>query len=267
MTSLLITNDDGIDAPALAPFANALAGLGEVTVAAPSGERSWIGKAISKVGTIPTQAVARNGVEMWSVAGTPADCVQIGSFGLLEAKPDLVLSGINIGSNKGSAFASGSGTLGAALEASNIGVGGIAFSAMSVGDWQQWVEWVYTEEAVAMWTRLAAIAADIAAGILNSGFPRGVDVLSVNMPADASLDTPRRVTTLGRTRYGSLFAGNGSGAYSHSFDGILHTEGDLEGSDLQVLDEGMVSITPIRYVNTAPLSEALRKMLETGASQ
>jgi 5'-nucleotidase len=267
MTNLLITNDDGIDAPALAPFAHALAALGAVTVAAPSGERSWIGKAISKVGTIPTRAVERDGLEMWSIEGTPADCVQIGSFGLLEAKPDLVLSGINIGSNKGSAFASGSGTLGAALEASNIGVGGIAFSAMSVGDWHEWVEWVYTEEAVEMWARLAVIAADIAAAILDHGFPQGVDVLSVNMPADANLDTPRRVTSLGRTRYGSLFAGNGSGVYSHSFDGILHTEGNLEGSDLQVLDDGMISITPIRYANTAPLSDALRAMLEAVPSR
>ncbi|MDJ0664973.1 MAG: 5'/3'-nucleotidase SurE [Acidimicrobiia bacterium] len=263
MTSLLITNDDGIDSPALVPFAHAVERLGAVTVAAPSGERSWIGKAISKVGTIPTDTVARDGLEMWSVGGTPADCVQIASFGLLEAKPDLVLSGINIGSNKGSAFASGSGTLGAALEAANIGVGGIAFSAMSVGDWEQWVEWVETEDALEMWTRLAGVAADIASGILATGFPTGVDVLSVNMPADADLTTPRRITTLGRTRYGSLFAGNGSGAYSHSFDGILHTEGDLAGSDIEVLDEGMISITPIRFASTAPLSDSFRRVLET----
>ena len=264
MTSLLITNDDGIDAPALGPFANAVQRLGSVTVAAPSGERSWIGKAISKVGTIPTRTIERDGMEMWSVEGTPADCVQIASFGLLEAKPDLVLSGINIGSNKGSAFASGSGTLGAALEASNIGVGGVAFSAMSVGEWHQWVDWVHTEDALEMWNRLAVVAADIAATILETGFPRGVDVLSVNMPSDADLDTPRRVTTLGRTTYGSLFAGNGSGVYSHSFDGILHTEGDLEGSDLETLDEGMVSITPIRYASTAPLHDSFRDTWETG---
>ena len=266
MTSLLITNDDGIDAPALGPFARTMQQVGAVTVAAPSGERSWIGKAISKVGTIPTQTVDRDGMEMWSVEGTPADCVQIASFGLLEAKPDLVLSGINIGSNKGSAFASGSGTLGAALEASNIGVGGVAFSAMSVGDWHDWVEWVYTEEAIEMWTRLAVVAADIASAIIATGFPGGVDVLSVNMPANAGLDTPRRVTTLARTTYGSLFAGNGSGVYSHSFDGILHTEGDLDGSDLQILDEGMISITPIRYADTAPLPDSFRTMWETDPS-
>ena len=130
MTSLLITNDDGIDAPALVPLAKALSRLGEVTVAAPSGERSWIGKAISKVGTVQANRVERGGLEMWSIDGFPADCVQIGSLGILDTPPDLVVSGINIGSNKGSAFATGSGTLGAAVEASNMGLGGIALSAI-----------------------------------------------------------------------------------------------------------------------------------------
>lgn len=263
MTSLLITNDDGIDAPALLPFTQALSRLGEVTVAAPSGERSWIGKAISKVGTVQADKVERGGLEMWSIDGFPADCVQIGSLGILDTPPDLVVSGINIGSNKGSAFATGSGTLGAAVEASNMGLGGIAFSAMSVGDWHEWVDWIYTAAAMEMWTRLADIAADIVATVLETGIPQAVDVLSVNMPSDATLDTPRQVTTLGRTRYGSLFAGNGSGQYSHSFDGILHTEGDLSGSDLQALDQGLISITPIRYANTAPLTDEIRQSWES----
>ncbi len=262
MTCLLITNDDGIDAPALLPLTQALSHLGDVTVAAPSGERSWISKAISRVGTVQADKVERGGLEMWSIDGFPADCVQIGSLGILDTPPDLVVSGINIGSNKGSAFATGSGTLGAAVEASNMGLGGLAFSAMSVGDWHEWVDWIYTAEATEMWARLADVAADIVATVLETGIPQAVDVLSVNMPADATLDTPRRVTSLGRTRYGSLFAANGDGGYFHSFDGVLHTEGDLTGSDLQVLDEGLVSMTPIRYVNTAPLADAVRRSWE-----
>lgn len=261
MTNLLITNDDGIDAPALVPFAKALSRLGTVTVVAPSGERSWIGKAISKVGTIQVEAVERGGFQMWSVDGYPADCVQIGSFGILDTPPDLVISGINIGSNKGSAFATGSGTLGAAVEASNIGIAGIAFSAMSVGDWYEWVNWAHTEAAVEMWTRLAALATDIVEIVFETGVPAGVDVLSVNIPADAGDSTPRLVTDLARTRYGSLFAGNG-GSYHHSFDGILHVEGDVAGTDLAVLDEGLISITPIRMANTAPLTDGLRERWE-----
>ena len=261
MTTLLITNDDGIDAPALVPFAEAMSRLGTVTVVAPSGERSWIGKAISRVGTVEAKAVDRGGIPMWSVDGYPADCVQIGSFGILETPPDLVISGINIGSNKGSAFATGSGTLGAAVEASNIGLGGIAFSAMSVGDWYKWVAWAHTEDAVEMWTRLAEIAAGIVETALDTGIPPAVDVLSVNLPCDADSSTPRRVTDLARTRYGSLFAGK-NGSYRHSFDGILHVEGDVAGTDLAVLDDGLISITPIRMASTAPLTAGLRQRWE-----
>ncbi len=261
MTSLLVTNDDGIDAPALVPLARSLSRLGKVTVAAPSGERSWIGKAISRVGTVEAVAVERGGMEMWSVDGYPADCVHVGSFGILDTPPDLVVSGINIGSNKGSAFATGSGTLGATVEASNVGIGGVAFSAMSVGVWEEWVRWVYTEPAVEMWTRLAEIATDMVETILETGIPPTVDVLSVNIPADADLATERRVTTLARTKYGALFAGN-NGTYHHSFDGVLHIDGDVEGSDLQALDDGLISITPIRYANTAPLGDEVRERWE-----
>ncbi len=261
MTSILITNDDGINAPALVPLAKAMSRFGKVAVAAPNSERSWIGKAISRVDEVRATRVERDGIEMWSVAGFPADCVHVGAFGVLDSPPDLVVSGINIGANKGTAFATGSGTLGAAVEASNIGVGGIAFSAMSEGDWEQWVSWVHTNAAIEMWTRLAAIAADIVEVVLDTGIPASVDALSVNLPAQASLDTRRVVTGIARTRYGALFSGT-DGSYRHSFDGVLHVDGELAGSDLAALDEGLVSITPVRMANAVELDNGLKERLE-----
>lgn len=261
MNSILITNDDGIDAPALLPLAKAMRRVATVAVAAPESERSWIGKAISKVDEVRATRVERDGIEMWSVAGFPADCVHVGSFGVLADPPDLVVSGVNIGANKGSAFATGSGTLGAAIEASNIGVGGIAFSAMSQGQWHEWADWVRTSDALEMWTRLADVAADIVSAVLEVGFPAGVDALSVNLPAEATLDTRRVVTGLARTKYGPLFAGS-NGSYRHAFDGILRIEGDLEGSDLAALDEGLISITPIRMANAVALDNGLKSRLE-----
>ena len=262
MTSFLVTNDDGIDAPALAPLASALSRLGTVTVAVPSGERSWISKAISREGEIEVSRVDRGGIDMWSIGGFPADCVQIGAFGLMDSPPDLVVSGINIGSNKGSAYAACSGTLGAVVEASNVGIGGIAFSAMSVGLWKEWVDWVFTEDAIEMWERLAGVAAGMVEMVLETGLPKEADVISVNLPEGANMTTPRRVTSLARTTYGSLFAGD-NGIYRHSYDGVLHSSGDVEGSDLHALDSGLISITPIRYANTAPLGDSLRRRWES----
>ena len=262
MTRLLITNDDGIDAPALVPLAKAMQRFGHVAVVAPNRERSWIGKAISRVDAVDVTRIERDGIEMWSVGGFPADCVHVGAFGVLDSPPDLVISGINIGANRGTAYATGSGTLGAAVEASNIGVGGVAFSAMSAGDWTEWVDWVRTDAATEMWTRLAAVAADIVGTVLETGIPTEVDALSVNLPADADSATKRVVTGLARTRYGALLSGT-NGRYRHSYDGILHTEGDLAGSDFEALDAGLVSITPIRMATVAPIAESLRSRLET----
>lgn len=260
MTNLLITNDDGIDAPALVPLAKAMEQLGDVTVVAPSGERSWIGKAISRVGGVDVTREIVEGYEVWSVGGFPADCVQIGSHGILDSLPDLVISGINIGSNRGSAFATGSGTLGAAVEASNLGIPGLALSAASAGAWSDWVEWVRTDAALEMWHRLADLAVDIAAAVLEFGLPQSTDVLSVNFPADATVTTPRRITALARTRYGGLFT-ELNGLYHHDFDGVLHVDGDYTGSDMAALDAGEIAITPIRMANSTALDGPLAARL------
>jgi 5'-nucleotidase len=265
MARLLITNDDGIDAPALVPLARAMERFGEVAVVVPNRERSWIGKAITRVGPINVSRVDRGGIGMWAVEGFPADCVQIGSFGVLAQPPDLVLSGINIGANRGSAFATGSGTIGAAVEASNVGIGGIAFSALSSGIWAEWVEWSLSPAATPMWERLAAIAADIVATILRIGFPAGVDALSVNLPDSADLTTRRVVADLARTTYGRLFTGSGD-SYEHAFDGVLRVQGDNAGTDMEVLDAGHVAITPIRMATTAPLNGDVRAALEMAGS-
>lgn len=261
MTSILITNDDGIDAPALLPLAKAMRQIGNVVVAAPNRERSWIGKAISRRGEIGVTKGESDGVTMWSVDGYPADCVQIGAFGLLDELPDVVVSGINIGANKGSAFSTGSGTIAAAIEASNIGVSGLAFSAMADRPWGEWAPWAASADSIGMWTRLAEIAADIVVAVVEAGFPADVDALSVNFPAAADINTERRVTSLARTSYGSLFSG-ANDVYRHDWDGVLHTNGDSPNSDIAVLDAGIVSITPIRMATAVPLDPGLRQRLE-----
>lgn len=261
MTTILITNDDGVDAPALRPLARAMQTMGSVFVVAPTRERSWIGKAISRHREIRVLELEHEGFPMWAADGYPADCVQVGAFGLVDERPDLVVSGINIGANKGSAFSTGSGTIAAAIEASNIGVPGIAFSAMADGPWSRWGPWAASTDSIGMWIRLAEVAADIAGTVLDTGFPADVDALSVNLPAAADINTERRVTTLARTSYGSLFTGR-AGVYRHDWDGILHTNGDSPDSDIEVLDAGLVSITPIRMATAAPLDPTLKQRLE-----
>ena len=263
VTRLLITNDDGIDAPGLLPLARAMAPLGTVDVVVPDRERSWISKAITRHEPITVEKLTRDGVELNAISGYPADCVQIGVHNLSEEPPAMVISGVNVGSNSGSAFISGSGTIGAAVEAANTGVPALAFSARSEGEWADWSAWAWSSGSLSMWERLAAIAADIVAAVLAEGFPDGVDVLSVNLPSGADLDTPRTVTRVASTRYGRLFKPAEASVMTHAFDGLLEIRGDADDTDVAVVASGRVAITPVRVAVTAPIGDGLRRILET----
>ncbi|MGD2051373.1 MAG: 5'/3'-nucleotidase SurE [Acidimicrobiia bacterium] len=263
MSYLLVTNDDGVDSPALVPLVQALRRIDRVEVVVPDRERSWISKAISRHDPLTVEQVTRgDDVAAYAVSGYPADCVQLGVHNFFEDRPRLVVSGVNIGSNHGSAFASCSGTIGAAAEAANAGVPALAFSARSTGSWPEWVQWAWSPEAVGMWERMAAIAADIVEVILAEGFPPGVDVVNVNMPHEADLTTERRVTRLAATRYGPLFAPAGEFMLAHAYDGVLDVVGDPAGTDIGEGDAGYVTITPLRFATTGAIDDSLRAALE-----
>ena len=95
--NILLTNDDGIDAPALVPLARALAELGQVSVVVPDRERSWVGKAITRFDPVSVEETSREGIVMHAVSGYPADAVQLGIHALGLPHPDLVVSGIKLG--------------------------------------------------------------------------------------------------------------------------------------------------------------------------
>ena len=124
---ILITNDDGIAAPALPHLVKWAQGLGEVTVVAPKIEQSGKSQAIDFFREVEIKRTPRLGdVEAWAMDSTPADCVRFGITGL-QKEYDLVISGINKGFNLGHDIAY-SGTVGAIFEAARLGVPAIAFS-------------------------------------------------------------------------------------------------------------------------------------------
>ena len=124
---ILITNDDGINAPGIRMLAEWAKALGDVTVVAPKVEQSGMSHAIQFVEPIEIKKVPfMDGVEAWQMDSTPADCVRFGVVGL-EREYDLVLSGINRGVNVGVDLVY-SGTVAAIFEAARLGQRGIAFS-------------------------------------------------------------------------------------------------------------------------------------------
>ena len=131
---ILVTNDDGINAPGLWKMAGALKDLGEITVAAPDRDQSGIGTAMTLLEVVKSHEVADppiEGIRAYAVEGTPADCVILATETLAPGGFDVVLSGINEGSNLGLDMLT-SGTVGAAFQGYFRGIHSIAMSVASL---------------------------------------------------------------------------------------------------------------------------------------
>src|SRR5688572_16833177 len=124
---VLVSNDDGVDAPGIRVLAARLAAVGEVTVVAPDRDRSGASNSLTL--DMPIR-VHRNENGYYRVAGTPTDCVHLALAGLLDREPDIVVSGINNSANLGDDVIY-SGTVAAAMEGRFLGLPAIAVSLAS----------------------------------------------------------------------------------------------------------------------------------------
>lgn len=160
---ILVTNDDGIQAPGLKALEKALASVGEVTVVAPDREMSATSQAISLHSPLRVHKLDEH---HYAVSGTPTDTVIVALYHLLSQKPDLLVSGINQGGNLGENVIY-SGTVAAAMEATLHGVPSFAISLASRKN--------------SDFSCAAAFAAQLAEKILAEGLAAGV-TLNVNVP-------------------------------------------------------------------------------------
>lgn len=247
MPVILLTNDDGVGSRALVPLARALGTIAEVRVVVPDRERSWVSKAMTTTAELAASTVVEGGIEMVTVDGYPADCVQLGVFNIFEDPPDLVVSGINIGANYGQAYVASSGTVGAGIEAALSGIPVVVLSAAADGEWLPWSAWARTADADDMWERLGGVASDLVSGVFEHGFPADIDVLKVELPAGADLETPRRMTAAAPVRYGALFETTAPGRFRRAAQSDLHPSGPVEGTDLGVVNGGEIAITALRF--------------------
>jgi 5'-nucleotidase len=131
---ILVSNDDGITAPGIRTLVKVMKKIGEVVVVAPNSPQSGMGHAITIGETLRLdKSLAFEDVEAWECSGTPADCVKLAKHHVLkDRKPDLVVSGINHGSNS-SISVLYSGTMSAAIEAAIEGLPAIGFSLCEFG--------------------------------------------------------------------------------------------------------------------------------------
>lgn len=129
---ILLSNDDGVQAPGINALANALATVAEVCVVAPDRDRSGASNSLTLDRPLRLQQLAEN---VYSVNGTPTDCVHLAITGLLDHAPDMVISGVNAGANMGDDVLY-SGTVAAAMEGRFLGYPAIAVSLVEQGNHQ-----------------------------------------------------------------------------------------------------------------------------------
>jgi 5'-nucleotidase len=176
--AVLLTNDDGIDAPGLTSIYEELTAVADVTVVAPSENQSGVGR------TRNHRTVRESHPWGYALAGTPADCVAYGLRGL-ETDFDLVVSGCNHGPNAGNYLVGRSGTVGACIEAAFLGTPGIAVSAYHGEDFFVSPPDSYDFDRPARVTREVVVRA-----LADDAFD-SADILNVNVPVDVADPTMR----------------------------------------------------------------------------
>jgi 5'-nucleotidase len=247
---ILVSNDDGIEAPGLQPLVDALSSLGKVQVVAPRTEQS----ASSHSLTMHEPLRVREHRPGWrSVSGTPADCIYMAVHHLLEHRPDLVVSGINRGANL-STDVIYSGTVAAAMEACMMGLPALAVS-LSLRD-----------RNPHGWAAAAALAAGVARDILERGLPLET-LLNLNVPDIPAEDIRGvRVCPLGRRHYHPLvdLRRDPRGRPYYWIGGPHHRFEDLPESDGPLLEQGWATLTPLQPDLTAyPLMAELARWPST----
>lgn len=195
---ILLTNDDGIRSPGLWAAAGALSTLGFVHVAAPRDQFSGAGRSLPATtdGLIEPKELGINGKswQVYAVGGTPAQVVLHAVLEIMDERPALVVSGINYGENLGTGITA-SGTVGAALEAASMGFPALAVSLET----EPKDHLSYSEEVD--FTAAAYFTAYFARLLLEHRLPPDVHVLKLDIPSDATRDTPWEITRLSRRPY------------------------------------------------------------------
>ncbi|HOW28867.1 MAG TPA: 5'/3'-nucleotidase SurE [Elusimicrobiota bacterium] len=232
---IFVCNDDGIYAPGLKILARALSSLGRVTVVVPDQERSAASHAITLHKPIRVHRVDHR---TYIINGTPADCVRFGVLTMLKQRVDIIVSGINSGPNLG-ADTIYSGTIGAAVEGTMLGIPSIAVSLAYQGHGN--------------YKPAAAFSRQLAKMVLEKSLPRNI-CLNVNVP-----DRPRNkikgvmVTLLGKRIYGKDFESgvDPRGQAYYWLAGATPSGISVPGSDITAIEQGKISVTPIRLDMTA----------------
>jgi 5'-nucleotidase len=224
---ILITNDDGVYSPGIAALAEVASRFGEVRIVAPDVEMSSASHSITASRPVTYKRTPLAGLDAYRVNGTPGDCVMLGTT--LWERVDLVLSGINIGTNLGNAIWH-SGTLAGAKQAALLGLRGIALSAPA------------TDREQPNFDMLKPWAATVLEMLLEVP---DLPLVNVNFPAKAPLGTVWARQSM-RHYDGKVVPAKDPMGRTHYWFTVVPVEATEAGTDRWAIEQGYVSLTPLR---------------------
>ncbi len=232
---ILVSNDDGIDAPGIAALVQQLKLLGEVTVVAPDRQQSAVGHAITMNHPLRVKSFHKNGEFFgYAVEGTPADAVKLAVKALLKRKPDVLVSGINHGSNTAISVLY-SGTVSAATEGTILGIPSVAVSLTTFGP--------------ADFGFAARFSGRLVKLVAKHGLPKGT-LLNVNIPPLKESEIKGiLVTRQGKSTWDDSFDARRDPANKEYYwlTGALVEMDEGDDVDQWAVSHQYVSVTPIQY--------------------
>lgn len=240
---ILITNDDGVNSSGIIAAKKAVEDLGSIDIVAPATQQSGIGHALTLFEPIRvTSTNLRDGSEAYSVSGTPTDAVLVGIFEIASKKPELVISGINVGENLGMSELTTSGTIGAAMEAAAQDIPALSVSLqVTRGDMK-----FHDGHVDVDFTHAQKMTRKVVQRITKKSLPEGIDFLNLNIPSSPDNDK-LKLTRLGKRMYKVHIEKrlDPRGRPYYWIDGVPQ-EKDDPGTDVHVLrEENCATITPI----------------------
>ena len=234
--NILVTNDDGVYSYGLKALAREMRKIGNVFIVAPVSEKSATGHSLTLHRPLRVRKIGRD--QTYAVNGTPTDCVNLALNGLLRVRPQIVVSGINIGANLADDITY-SGTVAAAMEATLQGVPALAVSIAG--------------RSKLYFTSARDIALKLVKKIIKAPLPQNV-LLNINVPNRAGNKIKGyRFTRQGKRQYGDSIIEkvDPRGEKYYWIGGDILGDKPIENSDIQAVSEGYISITPIQLDLTA----------------
>jgi 5'/3'-nucleotidase len=256
---VMVTNDDSVQSDGIVALARAVARKADVRIVAPEQPQSATALSLTFHKPLRVTKVRRAEFDAYAVSGSPGDCVMIGVNKLLPRRPDLVISGINIGDNNTLQDILASGTVAAALESAITGIPAIAFS-MEVGEDAMFA----LEYNQPDFSKAAEVAAAIVGDVLDHGMPQGTAILNVNFPMNVDTKTEIALTEIGRRKYTDkvLVRKDPKGRAYYWLFGERLSHFPPKSDAEAVLIQKKVSISPMLLNVSGPVTEALEQLRE-----